>query len=111
MVEETQGMTSPPGGPPDDDQGKPPLATFRSSTDRTTVLEVNVWENEMVGQDGSRWIQYALTFRRSCKDPRDGRWRDSASYRNHDIPVLVYLLDKAQAFILAQRAQGSTVPC
>jgi hypothetical protein len=93
-----------------DGQGekKKPAASWKCNSDRTTLLEVAVWANE-VSKDGASWTQYAATVRRSYRG-QDGRWHDSSSYRQHDIPVLLFLLDKAHAWCLSVRTEDSTIP-
>jgi hypothetical protein len=86
-----------------------PLAGFKCSTDRTTVVSVAVWGNEMTGQDGSTWIQYGITLSRSYKG-QDGKWYPSSSDRAHVIPVLLFLLNRAHDWIVLQRLEDSTIP-
>lgn len=86
-----------------------PLASFQSNSDRTTTLTVAVWGNPMTGEDGSTWIRYEMTFSRSSKG-QDGTWRPSASYRVQDIPVLLYLLQKAYDWVTATRQEHTDVP-
>jgi hypothetical protein len=88
---------------------KKPVASWKCPSDRTTMLEVAVWENEVTHGDGSKGTQYAIVPSRSYKG-QDGKWRPSFSCRQHDIPVLLFLLDKAHSWCLAARTEDSTIP-
>jgi hypothetical protein len=102
---ETPTSPSDPNG-----QKRKPEVSYRCFTDRTTRLEVAVWANEMTGQDGSTYKQHAITFSRNYKDG-SGTWvNDSRSYRAHDLPVLLYLLDRAYKYTLDSRTEDSAVP-
>jgi hypothetical protein len=80
-----------------------PAATFAAMTDRTTRVEIAAWANVHQGQNGE-YTQYSLTFRRSWRDAQN-QWHDGGSYRVHDVPVLLYLLQRAYDFCVAQRAE------
>jgi hypothetical protein len=73
------------------------------------MLEVTVWANPMQGQDGSTWTQYAITMAKSYKG-QDGKWHPASSYRQHELPVLYFLLRRAHDWCLSQRMEDSTIP-
>ena len=49
------------------------------------------------------YTQYALTLSRSWL--KDGQWHGNASFRIHDIPVLLYLVQQAYNWCVAQRTE------
>lgn len=89
---------------------KKPVASWLLNSDKTTRLECSIWANEMHGQDGATWTQYSVTFRRSYKDNKDSQWYTSTSYRGHDLPILDFLIRKAQDFVLSMRTSDSSIP-
>jgi hypothetical protein len=102
---ETPTSPSEPNG-----QKRKPEVSYRCFTDRMTRLEVAVWANELTGTDGATYKQHALTFTRSYKDG-DGYWQDGSRwYRAHDMPVLLYLLERAYQYTLDSRTEDTTVP-
>ena len=78
-----------------------PVATFAALSDRTTRLEVAAW-GRVIKVNGEDVLQYALTVSRSWQD-KDGAWRPNGSYRVHDVPVLLFLVQQAHHWCLLQR--------
>ena len=81
-----------------------PAASFAAHSDRTTRVEVAVWSKVIKLSEQEEYIQYALTLSRSWRD-RDGQWHGNASFRIHDVPVLLYLVQQAYHWCVAQRTQ------
>jgi hypothetical protein len=88
---------------------KKPLVSYRLNSDRTTSIEVSVWSNTHKAQDGSAFEQISVTIGRSYKD-QNGAWCKGGSYRSHDIPCLLFLLNKAYSFALDRRCEDSSMP-
>jgi hypothetical protein len=79
-----------------------PAASFAAHSDRTTRIEVAVWSKLVKVSEQEEYTQYALTLSRSWCD-RDGHWQGNASFRIHDLPVLLYLVQQAHHWCVAQR--------
>lgn len=93
-----------PGG--DGGDRKKPIARFRYPTDRSTTIEVAVWENQIATQDGTLLPVHGVTIQRSYKDG-EGHWQRGGSYRAHDLPALLHALQRAHAWMLDQREMNS----
>jgi hypothetical protein len=81
-----------------------PAASFAANSDRTTRVEVAVWAKVIKVSEQEEYTQYALTLSRSWRD-KDGQWHGNASFRIHDIPVLLYLVQQAYNWCVAQRTE------
>ena len=79
-----------------------PVASFAAMSDRTTRLEVACWARQVKVPDGGEFTQFGLTVGRSWRD-KDGVWSDGGSYRVHDVPVLLFLVEQAYHWCLLQR--------
>lgn len=78
-----------------------PAASFTAHSDLTTRIEVAVWGKPVkVGDE--EITQYTLTLSRSWRT-REGNWQGNAAFRIHDVPVLLYLLEQAYNWCVAQR--------
>lgn len=92
--------------PPAGEASKPPpnrpAASFAAGSDRTTRIEVAVWAKKVTVSEQEEYTQYSLTLSRSWRD-KDGHWQGNASFRIHDIPVLLYLVQQAYHWCVAQR--------
>lgn len=102
-LEQRQGVRDAPGGGPAARPTPPnrPAASFAAHSDRTTRIEVAVWSKQVkVGEE--EYTQYSLTLSRSWRD-REGSWQGNASFRVHDVPVLLYLVGQAYHWCVAQR--------
>ncbi|HYH66306.1 MAG TPA: hypothetical protein VD866_16560 [Urbifossiella sp.] len=81
-----------------------PAASFAAMSDRTTRVEIAVWARQVKVGEGEEYTQYALTVSRAWRD-KDGNWTSNAFHRVHDVPVLLYLVQQAYQWCLAQRTQ------
>jgi hypothetical protein len=98
-------VPEPPADPPAD---RPrPVISFAAPSDRTTRLEVAVWPRVVTVSDAEQYTVYSLTLTRSWRDA-DGNWADNRSYRPHDVPVLLYLVEQAYEWCLARRTRVRT---
>ena len=92
--------------PPTGETAKPPpnrpAASFAAHSDRTTRIEVAVWSKLVKVSEQEEYTQYALTLSRAWRD-KDGVWQGNASFRIHDVPVLLYLVQQAYHWCVAQR--------
>ena len=103
--EQQQGARdAPPAGEPVTKPTPPnrPAASFAAHSDRTTRLEVAVWSKVVKVSEQEEYTQYALTLSRSWRD-KDGHWQGNASFRIHDVPVLLFLVQQAYHWCVAQR--------
>jgi hypothetical protein len=78
-----------------------PAASFAAYSDRTTRVEVAVWARQVKVSEQEEYTQYTLTLARAWQ--KDGIWHGNAAFRIHDLPVLLYLLQQAYNWCLAQR--------
>ena len=81
-----------------------PAASFAAHSDRTTRLEVAVWSKRVTVSAQEEYTQYALTLSRSWRD-KDGHWQGNASFRIHDVPVLLFLIQQAYQFCVNARTE------
>lgn len=83
---------------------KRPAIVFSLWTDRSTNVEVAVWPHK-VPFDGKVQTRYTCTISRAYRKDTDGHaeWVKNSSFRTHDVPVLCFLLERAHAWMLAQR--------
>ena len=81
-----------------------PAASFAANSDRTTRVEVAVWARVVKVGEAEEYTQYSLTLNRSWRD-KDGTWTESGFYRAHDVPVLLFLVQEAYHWCVAQRTQ------
>ncbi len=98
---------SPAQTPPPEQNGKPkpnrPAAAFAANSDRQTRIEVAVWGNVVKVSESEEYTQYSLTLSRTWRSDKDGNWRGNGSFRIHDVPVLLYLVEQAYHWCVAQR--------
>jgi len=79
-----------------------PAASFAAHSDRTTRVEVAVWAKLVKVSEVEEYTQYSLTLSRSWRD-KEGQWFGNAAFRIHDLPVLLYLVQQAYNWCVAQR--------
>lgn len=100
----------PPGEPPPSPEPtngkgegkKRPLVSFKCATDRSTWIDVAIWSQDVTYGNGEKSTQYVTSFHRSYRDG-NGEFQTNYSYRQHDLPILQYLLTRAYAWIADQR--------
>jgi hypothetical protein len=80
---------------------KRPEISFKYPSERGTKIEVAVWANEQQGSNGM-FTTYSITLKRSYLD-KDEQWQTNASFRKHDLPVVMHALSKAYDWILEKR--------
>lgn len=73
-------------------------------SDKTTMLEATLWANEVTYENGTS-VQYSLSLSRSWKGDNGWTKQERPSYRLYDIPILSFLVSKAHAWALEQRAE------
>jgi hypothetical protein len=81
-----------------------PAASFAAPSDRGTRVEVAVWSKRIVITEQEEYTRYNLTLSRSWRD-KEGNWFGNASFRLHDVPVLLYLVQQAYNWCVAQRTE------
>jgi hypothetical protein len=93
-----------PRAAPDNGETKRPDVVFSLWSDRTTKIDVAVWSNEVL-VDGKAQNRCTCAISRTYRKETDGQpeWVKSGSFRTHDVPVLCFLLERAHAWMLAQR--------
>lgn len=84
-----------------------PEISWALNSDRTTRIEVAAWLNTYTTQGGESYEQATFTVSRSYRDQND-QWQRGGSWRNHDLPVLMFLLTKAHTWALDRRTTVNT---
>ena len=74
-------------------------------TDRNTSVEIAAWDN-LIEVEGGTVTTYNVTIKRSYRDEK-GEWKLNQNLRPHDIPVLIFALNKAYSWILDQKSARS----
>ncbi|MFW6061182.1 MAG: hypothetical protein ACOC93_00080 [Planctomycetota bacterium] len=68
-------------------------------------IEAAIWRNEVVYDDRVRVLLKASVSRR-YKD-RSGEWKTTTSFSRSDLPLVIYCLLQAFAFILRRQEEAS----
>ena len=70
-------------------------------------IGVAIWLNEVEAEDGTiqRFRSVTINARRYL-DPKSGQWKDAASYRQSDLPALIFGLEQALAHCFSQPIPG-----
>lgn len=71
-----------------------PVKTFRSG-----ALQVAVWENEHLDEQGQVYSSHSVSFERRYKD-KGGEWKSTNSMRTNDLPKATLLLNKAYEYLV-----------
>jgi hypothetical protein len=71
-----------------------PVKSFRSG-----ALQVAIWENESLTQEGQVSSFRTVSFERRYKD-KSGEWKSSNSLRINDLPKAALLLAKAYEYLV-----------
>ena len=85
-----------------------PDQSYKIYSDKTTQLEVAIWENE-VRYDDKVSVQHSIVLSRAYKNG-EGKWVPSTAYRTYDLPLVRFLMDKAHAWCADRRTQDSSCP-
>ena len=70
--------------------------------------KVSVWVNNYEAQNGDQYEQVTFTIQRSYRT--DDGWQRGGAYRTHDLPVLLFLLNKGHAWALERRTADASIP-
>jgi hypothetical protein len=71
-----------------------PVKAFRSGT-----VQVSIWENESLTDEGQVQSFKTVSFDRRYKD-KSGEWKSSNSLRANDLPKATLLLNKAYEYLV-----------
>lgn len=77
------------------DPHRMPAKSFRSG-----AMNVAIWENEVVGNNGEPAVFKTVTFERRYKDKQTGEWKTSTGLRINDLPKASLLLSKAYEYLV-----------
>ena len=81
--------------------GTKPLKTIAAGSCRAAI-----WENE-IRVDGSSKKVLKASVERRYRDNKDGTWKSSSSFSRNEIPLAVYVLEKAfEAIVSEETAQN-----
>ena len=77
---------------------KSPVQNFGPYATGSGLIEVAIWENQIV-VDGDREVAvHSVTITRSYK--QGDEWKKSSSFRQADLPVVQYALGKTYAWLM-----------
>lgn len=65
---------------------------------QSDLIELAVWENEIVSEGGRKVNLHSITFSRNYRNEEG--WQKTKTLRPQDIPVLIHALQKAYSWIL-----------
>jgi hypothetical protein len=65
---------------------------------QSDLVELAVWENEIVVEGGRKVNLHTVTFSRNYRNEEG--WQKTKTLRQQDIPVLIHALQKAYSWIL-----------
>ncbi len=71
-----------------------PIKSFKSGS-----IQVSIWENETLGQDGLPKTYKTVSFDRRYKD-KSGVWKSTNSLRLNDLPRATLILQKAYEYLI-----------
>ena len=89
-----------------------PAFSVKCHSDRTTKIEAAVWPYETTSGDGTVLTRFGIVLSRSYRDQqgvwhnpeKDGQGRAlNSMFSAHDVPVVLYLLEKCHMWCLDQR--------
>lgn len=91
-------VEQPPEPPRNGEAKNRPIASWSVNTDRTTRLECSLWSNLHKTKEGEEYEQITVTLTRSYKTDQGWVKQDRPSFRVHDLPLVLYLVQKAQNY-------------
>ncbi|MFC1604029.1 hypothetical protein ACFL5F_03285 [Planctomycetota bacterium] len=80
--------------------GQKPVAKLKAGT-----VSAALWQNE-ISVKGRRITTLKATVQRRYKD-KDGQWKSSASFSRNEIPMAIYVLQKAFEKIIEAQLENS----
>jgi hypothetical protein len=78
-----------------------PIEKFRAGQ-----VSCALWENEISVSGGRKVRVLRATVERRYKDS-DGEWKSSGSFGRNELPLVIYCLTKAFAYIVDEQNTGS----
>ena len=75
-------------------KGHGPLKSFKSG-----ALQVTIWENENLTNEGQVIAIKSVTFERRYKD-KNGEWKSTNNLKANDLPKAALLLSKAYEYLV-----------
>lgn len=69
-------------------------------------IGVAVWVNTVENENGRRQLRSITIAPRRYRDPQTGEWKNSASFRPSDIPILLVALQKAMEHVYTTPLPG-----
>ena len=96
-------MANPTKPAPKEEAKRPVMSFGPYPSDRSTSIEVAVWENEIEGEGGN-FTTYNVTLKRSYRT-EGGDWKPNQNFRPHDLPIVLHALQKAHGWILDKKTE------
>ena len=93
----------------DGEKKRPAYKIGPIACDKNTSVECAVWANEITLADQRNFTVYNVTMHGSWRDS-DGTWKQLKSFRGSHLHVLIYCLQRASDWILAQRDPQNDFP-
>ncbi len=81
------------------EKAKPPVAKFGPYNTGSGLVEVSIWGNEIETDNGQATV-YNVTTHRAYYDKKAEEWKQTKTFRPHDIPALVLGLQKAYDWLM-----------
>ena len=72
-------------------------------------LGVAIWMNTVDTPQGPRFFRSITIAPRRYRDPKDGQWKDAASYRPIDLPTLILALQAAHDYLRTTPLPGQPI--
>lgn len=71
--------------------GTKPVAKFTAGGQ----ISAAIWENEIQTRNGGTATIQKVSVQRRYKDNKDGKWKSSTSFSRNEIPLAMYVLQRA----------------
>lgn len=80
-----------------------PVAKFKAGQ-----VSAAIWKNEIQVKNGKQVTVLKATVQRRYRD-KDGQWKSSGSFSRNEIPLAIYVLEKAfEHMIEGQKEEGDS---
>ncbi len=77
-----------------------PVARFRAG-----AITAAVWRNS-IDVSGRKVSVFKATVERGFKDPKTDEWRNTGSFGRNDLPLVVFCLERAFAWMIEHESKG-----
>jgi len=106
---ETRPPSEPAAGNGNGEKKQPVFKVGPIPTDKNNAVSAAVWENEVNTGDCRTFTVHNVTVEARWRDV-SGEWKSSKSFRGSQLYALIYCLQRASDWILAQRDPANQCP-